>query len=574
MTLTPRLSLGTSEDGPIFVNVDCLVETRMLITATSGAGKSWTLRRLLEQTHGKIQQIVIDPEDEFQTLREKFAYVLAGKGGDCPADVRGAALLATKLLELGVSAIIGLYELPPLERIQFVKLFLDSMVDAPKKLWHPCMVVLDEAHMFAPQANKSKKSQSVSRLAVENLMSRGRKRGFVGVLATQRYAKLDSDCASMCQNVVVGKFTLDIDVDRAVDALGFRGRDAGERVKVLKPGEFYCYGPALVDTVTLMKVGPVTTTHPKAGDRAIAVTPPPQATITKVLAELANLPAEAKAKAQTEAELRARIVELERGVVIVAEDKDQLRNEAYQSGLGDGMAGGTREYAIAIRSRVEQLVHSASTRAAAAFGEELNRFFAEQDHLLMHNKAVVMHPSAPAMRKPPAKLDTTQTRPAPSPRPNGLPSGLRAGGMRRMMIALAQRNGLSAVQLGVRAGLSSSSGTFTTYLGKLRSEGWIEGGRDRLSITPAGLDALGHYEPLPTGRELLAYWLQELGSGGQSRMLAHLANNQKAMTAEELGGLSNISSTSGTFTTYLGKLRKLELITGDRSALRASEELF
>ncbi|MBE2178902.1 MAG: ATP-binding protein [Chthoniobacterales bacterium] len=148
-----------------------------------------------------------------------------------------------------------------------------------------------------------------------------------------------------------------------------------------------------------------------------------------------------------------------------------------------------------------------------------------------------------------------------------------AGGMRRMLVALAQRPGLNARQLGVRAGLSSSSGTFGTYLAKLRSNGWIYGGRDCMALTTAGVEALGDYEPLPTGRDLLDYWLRELGSGGASRMLTALADAYpRALTKQDLGAEAGISPGSGTFGTYLSKLRTLELIEG-RGEIKLNPEL-
>src|SRR3989454_10288624 len=91
------------------IDLPSLLDTRLLVQANSGGGKSWLLRRILEQSHGKVQQIVIDLEGEFSTLREKYDYVLAGKEGDTPADPKSASLLARKLLELNVSAIIDLY---------------------------------------------------------------------------------------------------------------------------------------------------------------------------------------------------------------------------------------------------------------------------------------------------------------------------------------------------------------------------------------------------------------------------------------------------------------------------------
>jgi hypothetical protein len=148
-------------------------------------------------------------------------------------------------------------------------------------------------------------------------------------------------------------------------------------------------------------------------------------------------------------------------------------------------------------------------------------------------------------------------------------------GLRRMMVALAQYpHGKSATQVGVLAGISSKGGSFGVYLGKGRSSGWIEGGRDLLRITERGLAALGSYEPLPTGQELLRYWLNELGGSGAARILQVLADAYpESMSRESVGMASGISHVGGSFGVYLGKLRTLELIS-KRGELRASETLF
>jgi len=209
--------LGSALNGPrvrdIYLDVDRLIESRMLIQANSGGGKSYKIRRLLEQTHGLVQHVVLDVEGEFHTLRQKFDYVLAAKtGGDTGVDVKSAALLARRLLELGVSAVIDLYELKHHERVRFVRLFLEAMVDAPRSLWHPCLVVLDEAHQFIPQ-----KGEAESAGAVIDLMTRGRKRGFCGILATQRISKLHKDAAAEANVKLIGRASLDIDMQRAAD---------------------------------------------------------------------------------------------------------------------------------------------------------------------------------------------------------------------------------------------------------------------------------------------------------------------------------------------------------------------
>src|SRR5439155_22756441 len=232
----------------------------------SGGGKSWLLRRILEQSHGKVQQIVIDLEGEFATLRERYDYVLAGKDGDTPADPRSAGLLAKKLLELNVSAIIDLYELHLQERKHFVRLFLESMINAPKTLWHPCLVVIDEAHKFCPE-----KEQSEASSAVIDLATLGRKRGYCAILATQRLSKLHKDAAAECNNKLIGRTNLDVDMKRASEELGFTSKDKMMALRHLEAGAFFAFGPAISQEVIKVTIGDVHTTHPKAGSR-IAIT--------------------------------------------------------------------------------------------------------------------------------------------------------------------------------------------------------------------------------------------------------------------------------------------------------------
>src|SRR3990167_211616 len=272
-------------------DLDLLIASRLLIQANSGGGKTRTIRRLLEQTHGKVQHLVIDPEGEYQTLRKRFDYVLAApKGGDTAAHPRTAALLAERLLQLGVSAILDIYELSQDDRQRFVKLFLHALVDAPRTLWHPVLVVLDEAHVYAPEGKESE-----STAAVKAMASRGRKRGFCLVAATQRLAKLSKDVAAECNTKLVGRCTLDVDIKRAAEELGFVTNDQRQSLRQLEPGQFYGFGSAFdVLAPTLVKVGPIVTPHPEPGQQA-APTTPPTAKVRKLLPQLADLPAEADA---------------------------------------------------------------------------------------------------------------------------------------------------------------------------------------------------------------------------------------------------------------------------------------
>ena len=268
------------------IDLPTLLETRLLVQANSGGGKSWLLRRVLEQSHRQVQQIVIDSEGEFATLREQYDYLLVGKEGDIPIDPASAGLLARRLLELNVSAILDLYELHYPDRKRFVRLFLDSMINAPKTLWHPCLVVIDEAHKFCPEKEPSEASG-----AVIDLATLGRKRGYCAILATQRLSKLHKDAAAECNNKLIGRTNLDVDMKRASEELGFTAKTQQLSLRELQAGEFFAFGPAISPTVQKITIGEVQTTHPKAGARLLAQhTTPPSEAMKKIVSELHDLP--------------------------------------------------------------------------------------------------------------------------------------------------------------------------------------------------------------------------------------------------------------------------------------------
>lgn len=290
----------------IKLDVMRLVETRLLLQGSSGSGKSMTLRKILEKTFGIIPHIIIDIEGEFATLREKFDYILAGKGGDISVDVRTAQLLARKMLELNASIIIDISELKPLDRHRYVRLFIEALIEAPKELWGPRLIVIDEAHTFCPEKSAG---SSEAWESVIDLCSRGRKRGLGAILATQRLSKLNKDAAAECSNKIMGLANIDIDRERSAKELGFTHREDILALRDLEPGEFFCVGPALCKTVTKTKIDLAETSHPKIGKRVVKK---PVAThrVLKLLEKIKDLPKEAEQELKTVGDFKAKIQEL------------------------------------------------------------------------------------------------------------------------------------------------------------------------------------------------------------------------------------------------------------------------
>lgn len=285
----PGLLLGQlASGGGIAIDLSRLMVGRLLIQGVSGAGKSWALLRIIEQAHGQIQQIVIDPEGEFEALASPatglgFMHVAAHR-----LNAAAVTALAQRVREHRLSMILDLSELDRPGQMIAVANFVQALVDAPREQWHPAMICIDEAHLFAPFGGHSTADTGVRKAAigaVVDLMSLGRKRGLCGILATQRLARLAKAVSSEIQNFLVGQNTLDLDIRRAAEQIGWDARKGFDRLPLLEPGEFVAVGRAFSSQPAQLKVGGIASAH---GGAAPAVDAPP-ATDLATASDLAQL---------------------------------------------------------------------------------------------------------------------------------------------------------------------------------------------------------------------------------------------------------------------------------------------
>ena len=249
------VALGAGAE-PARLDLEELLATRLLVQGNSGSGKSHLLRRLLEQSAGAVQQVVIDPEGDFVTLAEAHGHVVVD-GSHAQADLQA---IAARVRAHRVSVVLDLESLDAEGQMRAAAAFLGGLFEAERAHWYPVLVVVDEAQVFAPAAagEVSDEARKASLGAMTNLMCRGRKRGLAGVIATQRLAKLAKNVAAEATNFLMGRTFLDIDMARAADLLGLDRRGA-ERFRDLARGEFVALGPALSRRPLALRIGPVFT---------------------------------------------------------------------------------------------------------------------------------------------------------------------------------------------------------------------------------------------------------------------------------------------------------------------------
>lgn len=595
-----EIIIGKSAGKPFTVDVKLLRRTRLLVQANSGGGKSWLLRRMVEQLFGKVPVWIIDPEGEFKSLREKFDFVLVGKGGETPADPRSAELVANKLRELRASVVFDLYDLKPQTRHHYVRVLLEAMMNAPKQLWTPVILKVDEAHMFAPEKGQG---ESEAFAAMQDVATRGRKRGICMAAYLQRLARLSKTVSAELLNRLVGMTFEDVDVDRAEAVLSVSKADREvfrTEIKHLHAGQFYGLGPAIAKNRTLIQVGNVLTTHPDPDDETqqSVEPPPPTQKIKALLPKLADLPKAAEEKAKTEAELRAEIRSLK--AQLAARPKETVERAKIETRI-------QRIEVPVVQTKDVVRLERAMTDAVRAAGKcqdaipHLRGFsdLIEASLRKIEQRARKPEPvltpipaigskAAPMMQPhevmPKLRLQQAMGKP---PRLSNIDNSITSHSAddltpakRKILTALAEfeaigRSDVDRTWVAARAGVSHKSSGYANNLGALRSDGYIEYGAGTVRLTDKGRGVVPEVQrPLNTA-EMLTSCLKIL-SPAQARILeaVHKAHPE-FVPRDQLAAIVQVSSASSGYANNLGALRSAGMIEyGPNSTVKASDWLF
>jgi hypothetical protein len=590
------IDLGTFvETGDLFTaDLDIVLRSNALVQANSGGGKSWLLRRMIEQAFGKVPQIVIDPEGEFSTLRAKFDFVLVGKGGDTPADLRSAELLAHRLLELGASAVVDLYEMSKTQRPFWVAAFVQALVDAPKKLWRDLLVYVDEAHEMAPELGhgaRESAGEKTCRHALIDLAAKGRKRGYGVVAATQRLGKLSKDFAAELKNVLVGQTFIDVDRERASGSLGIAKVDKAtffRDVKTLTPGRFYALGRAFVLEPTLVMVGGVVTEHPEAGRRQSAP-PPPTDKIRHLLPQLGDLPKEAEVKLATEKDLRAEVSRLKASLSKLESQSKRPATVEVERLPREVLAKvteaikkveGVANWAMRLREHLKWNLESHVAYLEATLKE--CRDVSSRGKMVTRQAGLPGEEiRATSSLKSSLRVSTSEERGEGGAKPDTSNQETRhlPKGARDIVRVLSIRYPtlLTRTQLATLAGLSPNSGTFSTYISLLNTEGYLDNHDGKYGLSVAGTSWVeANFADCrsldETPKDLLRLWSSKM-PGAAKNLLAIFAREHGPLDRSTVAGLVGMSPSSGTFSTYLSKLTSNGLVTKTSEGYVVCEEL-
>ena len=229
------------------------LDERLAIVGTSGSGKTYAAKGLLERVMASGGRVcVVDPLGVWWGLGRGAdgaappfpVAVFGGAHADVPLDTAMGAALGRLVGTQSMACVVDVSDFGSVAaRRAFMTAFTEALYAANTE---PLHLVLDEADLWAPQRTQLDGLELLGR--VEEIVRRGRVRGFVPWLITQRPAVLHKDVLSQADILVSMKLTSSQDrvaVGRWIE--GQADRAEGRRIlgalPQLRRGEGWVWAP-------------------------------------------------------------------------------------------------------------------------------------------------------------------------------------------------------------------------------------------------------------------------------------------------------------------------------------------
>jgi hypothetical protein len=160
----------------------------------------------------------------------------------------------------------------------------------------------------------------------------------------------------------------------------------------------------------------------------------------------------------------------------------------------------------------------------------------------------------------------------PSKRP------LLAGERKMLQMAISfYPKKLTRSQMSLLCGIKKKGSTFGTYIGTVKSRGYLVEDDDGLEVTKDGyhaIEALGiERVPLGSPEDVQELWQSKLLAGERKIVAAAIKAYPKEFTKEQISEVCNIKATGSTLGTYLGHVKGCGLIIG-KTMMKANPDLF
>jgi len=225
-----------SNQQPFNLDIESIVAGRTFIASITRWGKSKTVRKMLEACFGHTGIILIDPEGEWSSLREKFPFLIIGK--DVPLQLETAQAMAELVLTRGLSVIIDTSMVEDEEESkEYINAFLRRFFFIETTQKQSYLIVVEEAEDFVPERGIS--TQTCLGIFI-NIVKKGGKRGIGALFIAHRPAWVSKGILSQCRNKAFS--AIESTDFEAIEQVARVPKTVVEKLPSLKPGQFYFVG--------------------------------------------------------------------------------------------------------------------------------------------------------------------------------------------------------------------------------------------------------------------------------------------------------------------------------------------
>lgn len=581
MRKPPKTPNGLHLSANLVLPVESVVET-FAILGKRGSGKTSAAVVMAEEMIGAGHPVVIvDPVGVWWGLRSSSdgkgeglpVVIFGGDHADVPLSEKAGQVVADAVIEGRFPAILDLSHLSKSAMRRFMTDFAERLYHRNREALH---LIVDEADLLAPQRLPADGLRLFG--AMDDIQRRGRARGIGTTLITQRPAVINKDLLSQSEVLIALRLTGVRDV-AAIDEWVRLNADEDQAKTVkgslasLPVGTAWVWSPSLLDVLEKVAIR-----HRHTFDSSATPKPGQPRPVAEAFAsvDIAALGAQISALTEEAAAadpkvLRARLARVEKEL-----ESERTRRLAAQEAPGAQVVEKVVEVPVPLLTpnqerlvaeateRVREYAANACDRAEFALAQTREQVAALAEMLATLQTPAPTAPRPAPERKRPAPTSATPRQSHPLPRaestaPSG--EGNLPKAQRLVLTALAQQGTRTAVQVALLTSYSHKSGGFRNALSSLRSAGLIEGsGTSGMNITQAGLDALGHFEPLPTGDDLLEWWkTNHLGKAERAIVEVLRENAPSPVTVAEIAERTGYSAASGGFRNALSRLRSLQV---------------
>jgi hypothetical protein len=550
-----------------------MLDDRLAFVGTSGSGKTYAAKGMVEDllTTG-ARVAIVDPLGVWWGLRSDVhgkpngfkVMIFGGRHADLPLTEAAGAIIADAIAGGEFSAILDLSELPSqAARRRFMKAFAEKLYAKNNR---PLHLVLDEADLWCPQRPMEDVAQLLG-ARIDEIVRRGRVRGFVPWLITQRPAVVHKDVLSQLDALVALKLTSSQDRDALKGWIEGQA-DAAETKRFrsvlpkLPTGKALVWWPSheiLVEHQFRRNTTFDSSRTPKRGEAPRGDVYLSPVSIAELQAKLAAV--EAEAAENDPKELRERIRDLERQLRAKGDPTENGLNAARQEAFARGVEVEGHRWRQQLESL--QLALKPVNDTLAALVRAADAAAQQYVHVEVSSRTgLKAQPTPPALES--AIKDTIRRD-----------SALREGGPQlRVLSVLAARHPvkMTEAQWATLSGMKRSGGTWNKYMRDLRAARYLEAEGKLLWCSNAGLAALGG-RPAPLDHtEVIQQWLKAVGPA--SRMLQALIDRYPSRVSRQwLADHLQMSAGGGTFNKYLRSLISNGLVTSSDDGLHASHDL-